>query len=80
MADTKYANTAQQRVLRTLDFLARHPEGALPTEIALSLGTLASNTTRDLANLQMAGFVVAVDGRWYGSSKFVALLHTPAQN
>ena len=80
MANRKYANAAQQRVLATLDFLTRHPEGASPGEIAKALNTLASNATRDLANLQMAGFAVAVHGRWYCSSKFVALFHPHAQS
>lgn len=80
MPDAKYANAAQQRVLATLDFLARHPEGASPGEIAKALNTLASNATRDLANLRLAGMAVAVDGRWYCSPGFVALVHARAQN
>lgn len=80
MINGKHANASQQRVLATLNFLARHPEGASPGEIAKALGTLASNSTRDLANLRLAGVAVAVDGRWYCSPKFVARLHPPAQN
>lgn len=78
MGDRKYVNTSQQRVLLTLDFLARHPEGAHPIDIAHSLGTLASNTTRDLANLRLASMAVAVDGRWYCTPEFVALLRPNA--
>jgi DNA-binding IclR family transcriptional regulator len=74
MAHTKYANAAQQRVLLTLDFLANHPEGASPGEIAKALNTLASNATRDLANLRLAGMAAAVDGRWSCSPTFLALL------
>jgi DNA-binding IclR family transcriptional regulator len=79
MTDRKHANAAQQRVLLTLNFLASHPEGAFPGEIAKALGTFASNATRDLANLRMAGFAVAVDGRWHCSPKLVGLLrlHDP---
>lgn len=79
MTDSKYANTAQQRVLLTLHLLAKHPEGVFPAEIARVLDTLASNTTRDLANLRLAGLAVAVDGRWRCSRKLILALsqHVP---
>lgn len=74
MSDAKYANKAQQRVLLTLDFLATHPEGACPGEIAKALNTLASNATRDLANLRLAGMAAFADGRWRCSPAFLELL------
>ena len=73
MIDRKHANAAQQRVLLTLNFLASHPDGALPGEIANALNTFASNATRDLANLRMAGLAVSIDGRWH-CSQLVDLL------
>ena len=74
MIDRKHTNAAQQRVLLTLNFLASHPERALPGEIAKALNTFASNATRDLANLRIAGLAVAIDGRWHCSPKLVDLL------
>jgi hypothetical protein len=74
MDDTNYRNAAQQRVLLTLAFLAQRREGALPGEIAQSLGTLPSNTTRDLANLRLAGLAVARDGRWCCSPHLINLM------
>ncbi len=55
-------------------FLASHPDGALPGEIAKALNTFASNATRDLANLRIAGLAVTIDGRWHCSPKLVDLL------
>lgn len=62
----KYTNAAQQRILRTLLILAEHAlDGAAPGEIARQLSTLPSNTTRDLANLRLAGLAeVTPNGRW----------------
>ena len=69
MAESKYTNTAQQRVLCTLRWLVDAREaGALPSEIATALNTLPSNTTRDLANLRIAGFAAKVHERWYSAS------------
>lgn len=66
MAVPKHLNQAQQRVLQTLTVLLERGEaGALPSEIANAIGTIASNTTRDLANLRHVGFVRTTDGRWY---------------
>lgn len=66
MATTNYLNHAQQRVLQTLaTLIGRGSQGALPGEIAEAIGTLASNTTRDLANLRHVGFARSIDGRWY---------------
>lgn len=60
MSDEKYINAAQQRALRTLLMLAEHDlDGLAPGEIARHLKTLPSNTTRDLANLRLAGGRIA---------------------
>lgn len=68
MAAATYLNQAQQRVLHTLAILIdRGDGGALPGEIADTIGTLPSNTTRDLANLCQAGFARSDGGRWYSS-------------
>ena len=68
MTAARYTNAAQQRVLRTLRLLADlHPTGASPSDIATRIGTLRSNTTRDLANLRMAGLATTTNGRWYPS-------------
>jgi len=68
MNDEHYANQAQQRVLRTLVVLLdRGSLGALPGEISNEIGTIPSNTTRDLANLRLVGLATCVDGRWYCS-------------
>ena len=68
MSDAKYTSAAQQRVLRTLRCLAEaQGTGALPSEIAAALKTLPSNTTRDLANLRLAGFAKKVHDLWYSS-------------
>jgi DNA-binding MarR family transcriptional regulator len=54
----KYANQAQQRVLRTLAAIVRHGgPGLTPGEIAAQVGTIPSNATRDIANLIAAGLV-----------------------
>jgi DNA-binding MarR family transcriptional regulator len=68
VSDENYANQAQQRVLRTLVvLLERGSVGALPGEIAERIGTIPSNTTRDLANLRLAGLATSVNGRWFHS-------------
>jgi DNA-binding MarR family transcriptional regulator len=71
----KYINAAQQRVLRTLLTLAEHDlDGLLPGEIARNLDTLPSNTTRDLANLRLAGLAESLpNGRWRIAPRLVEL-------
>lgn len=70
MTNTKYANIAQQRVLCTLRMLTEVCNtGATPSEIATRLNTAPSNTTRDLANLRMAGLAMPVNGRWFPSPR-----------
>lgn len=69
MTTARYRNAAQQRVLRTLRLLSDlGPTGASPSYIATDIGTLRSNTTRDLANLRIAGLATSANGRWYASS------------
>lgn len=71
----KYTNAAQQRILRTLLILAEHAlDGVTPGEIARQLNTLPSNTTRDLANLRLAGLAeVMPNGRWRIAPRLVEL-------
>lgn len=58
MAATNYANQAQQRVLKALTVIVRHGQAGLtPGEVAVQVGTIPSNATRDLANLIEAGLV-----------------------
>ncbi len=82
MTDEKYANAAQQRALRTLLMLAAHDlDGLAPGEIARSLNTLPSNTTRDLANLRLAGLAETLgNGRWRISPRLAELAITLQRN
>ena len=64
---TKYLSEAQQRVLKTLDVLFGHEaNGLAPGQVAKLVGTSASNSTRDLANLREAGFAeeITETGQW----------------
>lgn len=62
----RYRNETQQRVLSTLKILIAHSaDGIPPGQIATALETLASNTTRDLANLEIAGLARQRHGRWF---------------
>lgn len=75
MTSDKYINVAQQRALRTLLILADHDlEGLTPGEIARQIDTLPSNTTRDLANLRLAGLAeVMPNSRWRIAPRLVEL-------
>ena len=54
---THYINDAQQRLLQLVDLLAGHEvHGLAPGEIAKAMGCAASQVTRDMANLQHAGW------------------------
>lgn len=66
MSAANYINAAQQRVLKILMLLAGHEVmGLAPGEIAKTVGTSASNITRDLANLRQAGYAEQLDnGQW----------------
>lgn len=51
-----YHNEAQQRILKTLMCLFGHEvNGLTPSEIAKAVETSNANTTRDVANLEIAG-------------------------
>ena len=82
MADEKYLNAAQQRALQTLLMLAEHDlDGIAPGEIARHLNTLPSNTTRDLANLRLAGLAESLsNGRWRISPRLAELAITLQRN
>ena len=54
---TDYINAAQQRLLQLIDLLAGHElQGLAPSEIAKALSCTAPMVTRDMANLQAAGW------------------------
>lgn len=53
---TDYRSEAQQRILRTLMCLfGNEIHGLSASDVAQAVETTPSNTTRDLANLQLAG-------------------------
>lgn len=61
-----YTNAAQQRVLRALTILAGHEVmGVAAMQLAKALRTSASNVTRDMANLCIAGFAERLDNGNY---------------
>lgn len=65
MAD--YTNSSQQRVLRLVGVLAGHEiHGIAPAQIRTEMCCSASDVTRDLANLQQAGWAeqVPATGAW----------------
>lgn len=82
MNSDKYINAAQQRALRTLLILAeRDLDGLTPGEIARQLETLPSNTTRDLANLRLAGLAEMLpNGRWRIAPRVAELAQTLQHN
>lgn len=54
---TNYTNAAQQRLLQIIDLLAGHEVlGLPPSEIARAVGCSAAVVTRDMDNLQLAGW------------------------
>ena len=67
MADDKYISDQQQRLLDLIRNLAGNEvEGLAPSQIAKANGCLASQVTRDLANLKHAGWAeqITTTGRW----------------
>ncbi|MGE3348174.1 MAG: IclR family transcriptional regulator [Ramlibacter sp.] len=61
MSAEQYTNDGQQRILRLINVLAGHEvTGLAPSQIAQQQSCSASLVTRDLANLQMAGFAEQV--------------------
>ncbi len=82
-APSSYTHDGQQRALSLVLLLAGHEiTGLAPAEIAKSQGCTASTVTRDLANLQQAGFAehVPETGRWRLAPQVVqiALRHMAA--
>lgn len=74
--DAKYTNEAQQRLLRVVMLLGEDVMvGIAPAQIAKALNVPASYVTRDLENLQTAGWAVQQEetGRWLLGSKAGAL-------
>jgi len=79
----QYANEGQQRILKLLQILAGHEiTGLLPSDIARAQQCGASLVTRDLANLQLAGYAEQLPetGRWRLAPELVqiALKHMAA--
>lgn len=75
-SDEKYRSQSQQRVLQVLMALAGNEfGGVLPGELAKATRTTASNITRDLANLGIAGLAEEIPGtgRWRLGPKVVQL-------
>lgn len=73
---SQYAHEGQQRMLKLITLLAGHEiTGLVPSEIARQQACSASVVTRDLANLQLAGFAEQVPetGRWRLSPQIVQI-------
>lgn len=72
---TDYTSASQQRLLKLLLTLAGNEfTGLLPSELARSTHSSASNVTRDLHNLKLAGLAEEVpdtNGRWRLGPKIV---------
>lgn len=72
MAEPKYTNEAQQRILKVVVLLAEDVVmGFSPTQVATELGVPASYVTRDLENLKTAGWAMQSEetGRWLLAAK-----------
>lgn len=66
MSSPDYTNEGQQRILKLVMLLAGHEvNGITPSQIAVNQGCSASLVTRDLANLQTAGFAEQVPDTGY---------------
>ena len=62
----QYTNEGQQRILRLVNVLAGHEvTGMTPTQIAQAQECSPSLVTRDLANLQLAGWAEQVPDTGY---------------
>lgn len=72
---TDYTNEAQQRICRVILLLAGNEfDGVAPSEMAQAAGTTPSNITRDLFNLQRAGFAERMQtGRWRLGPKLIQI-------
>jgi len=78
----RYLHEGQQRILKVILALAgRELSGLAPGEIAKGLDITPSCVTRDLANLQAAGFAepIAETGRWRLGPKLVQIAVSFAQ-
>lgn len=82
MNDNAYINGAQQRVLKTMLLIAEYgAEGVSPGVVAQTLKTLPSNTTRDLANLRIAGLIERTpSGNWRSSPRLVSVSDSVREN
>lgn len=79
---TDYTNEAQQRLLQHIDLLAGHElQGLAPAAIAKALNCSPSVVTRDMANLQSAGWAerTPTTGNWRLSPHAIQLSLRHAQ-
>lgn len=79
---TDYTNNSQQRILRVVLAMFGHEiEGVLPGQLAKMVEVSPSEVTRDLSNLQLAGWVETLpDGKSFRitpmiGQKAIAILH-----
>jgi DNA-binding IclR family transcriptional regulator len=76
-AKTDYTSASQQRILKLLVALGGEEfTGQLPGELARRIGASASNVTRDLHNLKLAGLAEEMPdapGRWRLGPKLVQI-------
>ncbi len=58
-----YENKTSQRLLKLVEMMAGHEvEGIRPADLAKAVGAKPPTITRDLANLELAGWAQRVDG------------------
>lgn len=58
-----YRSTAQQRLLKTmLNLMGHEVDGVSITQLSQAVGASPANTTRDVANLELAGLAERVIG------------------
>ena len=76
MSDERYESRSQQRLIRVLLALSGHEiQGLAPGELAKGLDVSASDITRDLANLRIAGIAEEMvgTGRWRLTPKLIQI-------
>jgi len=64
MRKTDYTNVSQQRCLRILKILSEYLDGLTITEIAQLTDSSPDKVTRDLYNLELAGFAEREGEYW----------------
>lgn len=74
MKKADYTNKSQQRVLKILKILAGHLDGLTVTQIALLTNSTPPEVTKDLYNLELAGFAER-DGEFWMHGKAVIQMY-----